>query len=101
MEVQLLAHPVTLMAPQQLVISRTTTGVFLRWEQTTQQIKSIRLYVSEGNQKAKMIAELKPGDTTYEDKTAMKGKTLNYFIRYVSSMGTESEPGVVRSIVVR
>ncbi|MBK6643493.1 MAG: hypothetical protein IPG39_20815 [Bacteroidetes bacterium] len=48
-----------------------------------------------------MIAELKPGDTTYEDKTAMKGKTLNYFIRYVSSMGTESEPGVVRSIVVR
>ena len=101
MEVQLLAHPITLMAPQQLVISRTTTGVFLRWEQTTQQIKSIRLYVSEGNQKAKMIAELKPGDTTYEDKTAMKGKTLNYFIRYVSSMGTESEPGVVRSIVVR
>ncbi|MBK6643494.1 MAG: hypothetical protein IPG39_20820 [Bacteroidetes bacterium] len=31
MEVQLLAHPITLMAPQQLVISRTTTGVFLRW----------------------------------------------------------------------
>ncbi len=99
-EVELKAKSDVLMPPQHLIVSGTSSGVSLRWEQTNQTIKAIRVYGYEAGQKPKLLAELKSTETTYQDKTATKGKMMNYFITYISLDGNESGGGVIKSIAV-
>jgi fibronectin type 3 domain-containing protein len=90
-----------IMPPQSLVVSRTPSGVFLRWEQTMQPVKAIRIYRFESDQKAKLVTELKKGEVTYEDKSVSKGTVVGYYLTYIDNEGKESGKGVTRTITIK
>ncbi len=83
---KIMPHP-----PSGLRAFTTHEGVVIQWDTPlAEEIKSYKIYREELGRKTKLLAEVNPKVTNYEDKLPQKLKDYFYTISVVSSDGIES-----------
>ena len=90
-EVGFFVPKITPHPPSGLRAFKTTESIIIQWDTPlAERIKSFKVYRQELDKNLKLLAELKPEVTEYEDKISQKSKNYFYKVSVVSAEGIES-----------
>lgn len=77
--------------PRQLIARSTPKGVALEWPLADRDVRSLRVYRTDGTSTPTRLCELPPHATGWLDEKPQKGATRFYLVRAVMPDGTEGD----------